>query len=198
MITKARDDGLIKGLIPELVEGGLTHLQYVDGIVLFFETNNQSIAHVKFLLYRFERMYGLKINYHKSEVVLVVAQREESVKVVVVLNCKEGLLPMNTSECYGAIHYRFDTGGSEGRKKTPNLAGNTSIFKRKINVNREQPKLIAQLYNGCILTTREGSPKMDSTRTNFYWDSGQKKNKNWTQLGLTFIWIQDKKRNITW
>jgi hypothetical protein len=29
MLTKAKEAGLIRGLIPNLMEGGLTHLQYV-------------------------------------------------------------------------------------------------------------------------------------------------------------------------
>jgi hypothetical protein len=39
--------------------------------------DKQSIAHVKFLLYCFETMFGLKINYDKSEVIIFGASKQE-------------------------------------------------------------------------------------------------------------------------
>jgi hypothetical protein len=55
--------------VPHLIEGGITHLQYVDDTVIFLALEEQSILHTKFLLYCFEAdMSRLKINYQKSEV----------------------------------------------------------------------------------------------------------------------------------
>jgi hypothetical protein len=48
ILRKGSQEGLIKGLIPELVDGGLTHLQYADDIIIFLEAEE---ANVKFLLY---------------------------------------------------------------------------------------------------------------------------------------------------
>jgi hypothetical protein len=63
---KGSQAGLIKGLIPKLVEGGgLTHLQYAGDTIIFLKAEEQYIANVKFLLYFFENMSGLKINYQK-------------------------------------------------------------------------------------------------------------------------------------
>jgi hypothetical protein len=39
-------------------------------------------------------MSGLKINYHKSEVMVVSATEEESVGIANILNCKVGSLPI--------------------------------------------------------------------------------------------------------
>jgi hypothetical protein len=74
LMKKAKD---IKGLVPELVEGGLTHLQYADDIVICLEIDEDSIANTKFLLYYFENMSSLKINYHKSEVIVLGVPSEE-------------------------------------------------------------------------------------------------------------------------
>ena len=61
--------GLIRGVVPHLVqEGGITHLQYADDTVVMVACDDESITNMKFLLYCFEWMSGLKINYHKSEV----------------------------------------------------------------------------------------------------------------------------------
>jgi hypothetical protein len=46
--------------------GGLTYLQYADDTIIFLEAEEQYIANVKFLLYCFENMSGLKINYQKG------------------------------------------------------------------------------------------------------------------------------------
>jgi hypothetical protein len=71
MLTKARYAGFIKGLVPNLVEGRLTHLQYADNTIICIEVNEDSITHTKFLLYYFEGLSGLKINYHKCEVMVL-------------------------------------------------------------------------------------------------------------------------------
>jgi hypothetical protein len=76
LLTKAREAGLIRGLVPDLIEGGLTHLQYTDDTIIFLEADDEVIANTKFLLYCFENMFGLRINYHKSEVMVVGASEE--------------------------------------------------------------------------------------------------------------------------
>jgi hypothetical protein len=68
MFENAKRAGQIRGLVPNLIEGGLTHLQYADDTIIFLNYDDQSIYNTKFLLYCFEDMSGLKINYEKSEV----------------------------------------------------------------------------------------------------------------------------------
>jgi hypothetical protein len=85
---------LIKGLVPDLIEGGLTHLQYADDTIFFLETEEEPMTNLKFIMYCFEEMSDLKINFHKSEVVVVGASREESARIANFMNCIEGELPM--------------------------------------------------------------------------------------------------------
>jgi hypothetical protein len=80
--------------VSNLIEGGLTHLQYVDDTIICLEVYENSIVHTKFLLYCFECFSGLKINYHKSEVMVMGVSDEERAKIANVLNYKEGVLPM--------------------------------------------------------------------------------------------------------
>jgi hypothetical protein len=72
---------LIKGPVPDLVDGGLTHLQYADDIVIFLEAEEEYVANLKFILYYFENMPVLKINFHKSEVLIVGASKEEGARI---------------------------------------------------------------------------------------------------------------------
>ena len=53
------------------MEGGLSHLQYADDAVLLLENSEQNIAMTKFLLFCYEELLGMKINYNKSEVFAV-------------------------------------------------------------------------------------------------------------------------------
>lgn len=50
-------------LLPE----GITHIQYADDIVVMIEPSETNIRNLKIILYCFEYLSGLKINYHKSD-----------------------------------------------------------------------------------------------------------------------------------
>lgn len=63
MLNKAKEGGHLQGLVPHLVTGGLTHLQYADDTILFMTNTEENIITVKFLLYCYEAMSGLKINF---------------------------------------------------------------------------------------------------------------------------------------
>jgi hypothetical protein len=94
LLTKARDAKLIRGLVPGVVEGGLTHLHHVDDTITFLEADRDSITHIKVLLYCFENMSSLKINYQMSEIMVVGASKEENSYIANMLNCREGVLPI--------------------------------------------------------------------------------------------------------
>lgn len=70
-------------------------LQYADDTVLMIECSDKYILHMKFLLYCFEWISGLKINYHKSEVFVMGVNRSESLRVANMLDCRLGTLPLN-------------------------------------------------------------------------------------------------------
>jgi hypothetical protein len=56
--------------------------------------DEQSIIYTKFLLYCFENLSGLKINYQKSEVYVLGCSEGETAKVAQMFNCNVGQLPM--------------------------------------------------------------------------------------------------------
>lgn len=94
MLRRAKQKGHITGVVPHICPGGLTHLQYADDTVIMMGCDDKSIINMKFLLYCFEWMSGLKINYHKSEVFVFVVPEEEQARIANMLNCKNGSLPM--------------------------------------------------------------------------------------------------------
>jgi hypothetical protein len=67
MIECAKIDGQFDGVIPHLVDGGLSILQYADDTILFMKHDLEKAKNMKLILSAFEQLSGLKINFHKSE-----------------------------------------------------------------------------------------------------------------------------------
>jgi hypothetical protein len=53
------------------------------------------ITNLKFLLICFELLSGMKINFHKSEVLVLGAPGAEQARVANLLHCRQGTLPFN-------------------------------------------------------------------------------------------------------
>jgi hypothetical protein len=162
--------------VPELVEGGLIHLQYPDDIVICLEVDDDSIANTKFLLYYFGNMSSLKINYHKSEVMVLGVPREESAKIAKLLNCKEGALPMR----YLGIPvsnmklYYVDLlcVGVKVEKSVSAWQG-LHLSSRGKYILMENSLSSLPIYTmGVCWLPEEVCHKIDSARAKFYWDSG--------------------------
>ena len=67
LIARAKEDGQVGGLIPHLVEGGVSILQYADDTILFMDHDLPKAVNMKLILCIFEQLSGLKINFDKSE-----------------------------------------------------------------------------------------------------------------------------------
>jgi hypothetical protein len=67
LIKRTKVEGQINGVVPHLVEDGLSILQYVDDTLIFLDHGIEK-AKKLLLLCAFEKLSGLKINFHKSEI----------------------------------------------------------------------------------------------------------------------------------
>ena len=54
LIKRANEEGQISGVVPHLVDGGLSVLQYADDTILFMEHNLDHARNLKLLLFAFE------------------------------------------------------------------------------------------------------------------------------------------------
>jgi hypothetical protein len=61
LIARAKDDGPVQGVIPHLIENGLSILQYADNTVIFMSRDIAKAINMKFLICVFEKLSGLKI-----------------------------------------------------------------------------------------------------------------------------------------
>ena len=71
MLSKAASNGLIRGLLPQVVPGGVICLQYADDTILFLAANEDYVRNLKWFLSCFENMSGMHINYHKSDLMTI-------------------------------------------------------------------------------------------------------------------------------
>jgi hypothetical protein len=69
LIERVKSDGQIEWVIPHLVDGELSILQYADDTILFIEHDLEKSRNLKLILVAFEQLSGLKIYFHKSELI---------------------------------------------------------------------------------------------------------------------------------
>ena len=94
MIQQAQRNGLIQGLVPGYVENGIAILQYADDTILCLQDDGDSAQNMKFLLYIFEQMSGLKINFDKSEVIMISQDENKTLRYAELFNCSTGQWPL--------------------------------------------------------------------------------------------------------
>jgi len=68
LIARAKEAGLVEGVLPHLIQDGLSILQYADDTVIFMSHDVKKAVNIKLVLTTFEQLSGLKINFHKSEI----------------------------------------------------------------------------------------------------------------------------------
>jgi len=67
-INRAKEADQLSGMVPHLIDGGLSILQYADDTIHFMDHNLEQAHNMKTILCAFEQLSGLKINFHKSEI----------------------------------------------------------------------------------------------------------------------------------
>ena len=71
MVRKAQRNNLICGLAGNLIDRGVVMLQYADDTIVCIKDDLDIARNLKLLLYLFDMMSGLKINFSKSEIILI-------------------------------------------------------------------------------------------------------------------------------
>lgn len=71
MVHKAQQNNLLTGLISHIVPKGVAILQYADDTIVCLKDDLEGARNMKLLLYLYVMMAGLKINFNKSEVMVI-------------------------------------------------------------------------------------------------------------------------------
>jgi hypothetical protein len=93
LISRAKEDGQITWLVPHLIDGGISILQYTDDTILFMENDLEHAKNMKLLLCAFEKLSGLKINFHKNELFCYGEAKEMEDQYTDLFGCGLGKYP---------------------------------------------------------------------------------------------------------
>jgi hypothetical protein len=92
------------GVVPHLVDEGLSILQYTDVTIIFVDHDLEKAKNLKVLLCAFEKLLGIKINFHKSEMYCFGEAMEWENEYSVVFGCQSGSFPFKYLGI--PMHYR--------------------------------------------------------------------------------------------
>jgi hypothetical protein len=105
LIKRAKAEGQIAGVIPQLVDDGLLILQYADDTILFMEHNIDKAKNMKLLLLSaFKQLSGLKINFHKNKIFCFGEAKDYELLYEQLFELKKGTYPFKYLGI--PIHYR--------------------------------------------------------------------------------------------
>ena len=79
-------------------------LQYADDTILFMEHDTEKAVNMKMILCLFEQLSGLKINFHKSEIICFGQAKDLEDQYKHIFGCESGSLPMRYLGI--PVHYR--------------------------------------------------------------------------------------------
>jgi hypothetical protein len=181
MIARAKEDGLIGGLIPHLVDGGISILQYADDTILFLEHDLVKAANLKLILCIFEQLSGLKINFHKSEIFCFGKAKDDELQYKQLMGCESGSLPFKYLGI--PIHFRrlsnAEWNGVENR-----FESKLGCWKGKLLSYGDRLVLINSVLTSLpmfmlsFLQVPVGVRKrLDFYRSRFFWQSDETKKK---------------------
>jgi len=102
IVSKAKEDSKVKGVVPNLIDGGLSVLQYADNTIIFMDHDIEQAKNLKLLLCAFEQLSGLKINFRKSELFYFGDARDHEYQYSQLFGCNIGSYPFQV-----LIPFRF-------------------------------------------------------------------------------------------
>ena len=94
MVRQAQRNGLITGLADNLIPQGIIILQYADDTIICIKEDIDIARNMKILLYIYELMTGLKINFSKSEVIMINGADDMYLHYAELFNCQTGTFPL--------------------------------------------------------------------------------------------------------
>jgi hypothetical protein len=71
MIHRAQANDLFSGHIDHIIDKGVAVLQYTDDIIICLKHSLEGARNMKLLLYMYELIAGLKINFYKSKILTI-------------------------------------------------------------------------------------------------------------------------------
>jgi hypothetical protein len=157
----------------------LTHLQYADDTILFLNLDEKPICNTKFMLYCFEALSGLKINYQKSEIFVLEATIEKQREIADLFNCNIGTFPMKylgvMSDRYYMSSEEFAYVYQKVEKRIPTWQSCLLSYGGKIILTKSCLSSIPNYVMGVFHLKGEAHHKMETARSIFLaWPRAEK------------------------
>jgi hypothetical protein len=98
---------MVLGMIEHMILKGIAILQFANDMILCLKDDLTMARNVKLLLYMYEQMSGLKINFEKIEVILIRGDNNVASLYVEIFNCQVGIFPikyLGVSICPSRLH----------------------------------------------------------------------------------------------
>lgn len=181
MVIRAQMNGLLTGLVSHIIPAGVAILQYVDDTILCLKHDLDGARNMKLLLYMFELIAGLKINFSKSEILMINDNENWGQVYADIFNCQISTFPVKylgvpispsrlhvvdwlplTEKCYKKLE--IWKGG------TLTMAGRATLIGASLN---NAPMYHMSVY----LLPKTTIKEMEKIRRTFFWQGGVLKKK---------------------
>jgi len=181
MVRQAQNNGLLCGLASNLVEKGVAILQYADDTIICLKDDINMARDMKLLLYVYEQMSGLKINFAKSEVLLVHGDHNKNLQYSDIFNCQVGTFPikyLGVPVSPSRLHVKdWEPLVEKNEKKLMTWkAGSLSIAGRTILINSSLSSSFIY-HMSMYLLPKTITHKLDKQRRTFFWQGNGLKRK---------------------
>ncbi|WVZ81051.1 LOW QUALITY PROTEIN: hypothetical protein U9M48_028478 [Paspalum notatum var. saurae] len=173
--------------------GSLSILQYADDTILFLERNLEQAKNLKIILCAFEKLSGLKINFHKSELFCYGEAKSHFEQYSQIFGCSMGCfpfrylgIPMNhkrlLNKDWKVIEDRF-------QKKLSSWKGKLLSYGARLVLINSVLSSLAMFMMSFFEVPKGILKKLDFYRSTFFWQGDNHKKKyrlsKWDILCLT-------------
>jgi hypothetical protein len=181
MVREAREAELIVGLPDNIVPRGLSILQYADDTIVCFKDDWEMARNTKILLYLYEMMSGLKINFDKTEVVMIRGDNTKVAQYAQIFNCQIGSLPikhLGVPVSTGRLHIRDWLPLEEkNKKKLVTWMGSTMSIEGRTTLINSSLTSTFIYHMSMYLLPKTIVKSLDKQRRLFFWRGNSAKRK---------------------
>jgi hypothetical protein len=181
MVARAQQRQMVSGLVDHLIPGGVAILQYADDTILCLTNDIEKGRNIKLLLYIYEQMSGLKINFEKSEVLILGGDDNIAESYADVFNCQIGSfpikylgVPISASRFHVADRSRLE---EKLEKKLDTWQGNSMSSGERSVLIKSSLSNSTIYHMSMYLLPKTTIEKLEKIRRKFFWQGGKLRKK---------------------
>nr|GEZ50427.1 protein kinase-like domain, beta-lactamase/transpeptidase-like protein [Tanacetum cinerariifolium] len=138
IVTEAVEKGIFRGVMVGTTKVLVSHLQYADDTIFFGEWNKENAKSLMCIHKCFEEVYGLKVNYNKSNLYCIGVNEEEMMDMARWMGCGTGEFPftylglpigknMGRVSAWGPMVDKFKNKLADLKAKTMSFGGRLTL-----------------------------------------------------------------------